>query len=178
MEIQNEIIHAVEDFIDKYRHLTDVKFYFILGKYSIYFGFEKHIFQKEMYSNIEKLLHSCCTWESINEDNRLSKNKEIDKLIILCKNGPFDLLVTVNSPMDEDGIKTGISFRKNYHNFNLGVITTKLDQMYYTFNITSDIPPNYSSVYISHSSLLKVCDILGHLSNVTELQFVIVNTNL
>ena len=64
MNIADEIITHVADFIDKYRYLPDIKFSFILGKYSSNFGFERHLFHEEKYIEIKLFLESCKKFEN------------------------------------------------------------------------------------------------------------------
>jgi hypothetical protein len=180
MEIQPEIINYVGDFIDKYRMNENLRFVFTLGKYSEPFGFEPHLFHEFIYTKIKILLESCPSWENINAYNYNSDsvsfsfsfpiNKEIDKIIILCKNGSYDIKISVYENFDINS-EYVISFKKKNHIFNLGKIKTDINEIYYTFEIISLIPKNYSSIYIGHSSLLKICDILSNLDNTKNFEF-------
>lgn len=190
MEIKTEIINYIGNFIDKYRNYENINIKFALGKYSEQFGFEDHLFQKDNYTKIKSLLESCLTWENtninINTTEHKSKlrsklfqsSKEIDKIIILCKSGSYDIMVSINEIVNEEKIYENeneneyvISFKKKNHIFNLCIIKTDINEIYYKFNISSIIPPDYSSVYISHSSLLKICDTLSKLDNNTHFIF-------
>ena len=178
MNIAEEIITHVADFIDMYRYLPEIKFNFILGKYSSNFGFERHLFHKEKYNEIKLFLESCTSWENIKnietgkKDTNEDINEEdecIDTIIIVCKNGSFDLCVSVYSDINISGTKKQISYNKKNHTFNLATIYNELNEIFYTCYITAHVPSNYSSIYISHSSLLKVCDILIKVNNTHDL---------
>jgi hypothetical protein len=185
MEIADAIIISVADLIDKYRFLPNVKFYFILGKYSKHFGFENNLFQKEKYEEIKLFLESCTTWEFINEKNfemNGMKEKILDNLLILCKNCSYDIMVNViesSCKFDCDynyelGNVNANIFKKKNHTFILCALNNNLKQIYYTFKISAYIQKDYSSIYISHSSLLKMCDVLSKLNNTKEIQFEII----
>jgi hypothetical protein len=181
MEIQPEIINYLRDFIDKYRmrENANINVKVTLGKYSEQFGFEDHLFQKDKYTEIKTFLESCSTWENTNAYNTKSKSKsksyEIDKIIFLCKTGTYDIMISINEIINEnmkmkinekmnekinEDSEYVISFKKKNHTFNLCEIKTHINEIYYKFNIVSIIPKDYSSMYIGHSSLLKICDIL------------------
>ena len=184
MEIKTEIINYIGNFIDKYRNYENINIKFALGKYSEQFGFEDHLFQKDNYTKIKSLLESCLTWENTTEHKTklqsklFQSSKEIDKIIILCKSGSYDIMVTINEIVNEEKIYENeneneyvISFKKKNHIFNLCIIKTDINEIYYKFNISSIIPPDYSSFYIGHSSLLKICDTLSKLDNNTHFIF-------
>jgi len=197
MEIKTEIINYIGNFIDKYRIYENINIKFALGKYSEQFGFEDHLFQKDNYTKIKSLLESCLTWENttITKNTTITTNtnttehksnlqsklfqssKEIDKIIILCKSGSYDIMVSINEIVNKEINNENeyvISFKKKNHIFNLCIIKTDINEIYYKFNISSIIPPNYSSVYIGHSSLLKICDTLSKLDNNTHFIFDII----
>ena len=196
MEIKTEIINYIGNFIDKYRNYENINIKFALGKYSEQFGFEDHLFQKDNYTKIKSLLESCLTWENTNininttehksklQSKLFQSSKEIDKIIILCKSGSYDIMVSINEIVNEEINNENekiyeneneneyvISFKKKNHIFNLCIIKTDINEIYYKFNISSIIPPDYSSVYIGHSSLLKICDTLSKLDNHTHFIF-------
>ena len=180
MEINNKIILHVENFINKTRHLHGVNFRFIFGRYSTHFGFEPHIFQKDKYDEIKSFLDTCVSWENdaeINYENDTEINYE-NKNLILSSNGSYDLLVTNSLNSDTDvnilGIQKIISFKKNQHRFLLSTIRNELNETYYRFEIIAYIPLNYTSKYISDSSLLKVYDIIAMLNPGLELKFEII----
>lgn len=177
MHIAEEIITCVADFIDMYRCLDGVKFSFILGKYSSIFGFERHLFHKEKYNEIKLFLESCTSWETVKETEKKNTNNEdeyIDNIIIVCKNGSYDLCVCVYNDNNFSGTQKQISYNKKNHTFNLSRIYNKLNEIFYTCDITAIVPSNYSSIYISHSSLLKVCDILIKVNNTEDLYLEII----
>ena len=184
MEINSKIILHVENFINKTRHLPGVNFRFIFGRYSKHFGFEPHIFQKDKYYEIKSFLDTCVSWENDCEkkcENEKKYEKKCEKIcenLILSSNGSYDLLITnsLNSGADVNilGIQKIISFKKNQHRFVLSTIRTELNETYYTFEIIAYIPLNYTSKYISDSSLLKVHDIIAMLNPGLELQFEII----
>jgi hypothetical protein len=188
MEIDPEIISHVENFIDRTRHLPGVNIRFILGRYSTHFGFEPHIFQKEKYDEIKSLLDSCVSWEERDEneiENERGKNldgeKNLDE-VILCTNGSYDLMVinslnsNVNSNVNVNifGSRKIILFKRKNHAFVLSTIKNELNELYYTFEIIANIPFNYTSKYISDSSLLKVQDIITKVNPELNLNFKII----
>lgn len=189
MEINGKIILHVENFINKTRHLPGVNFRFIFGRYSKHFGFEPHIFQKDKYDEIKSFLDTCVSWENETNCEKTCKKCETkcekkcetkceNENLILSSNGSYDLLITnsLNSGADVNilGIQKIISFKKNQHRFVLSTIRTELNETYYTFEIIAYIPLNYTSKYISDSSLLKVRDIIAMLNPGLELQFEII----
>jgi hypothetical protein len=182
MEIDPEIISHVENFIDRTRHLPGVNIRFILGRYSTHFGFEPHIFQKEKYDEIKSLLESCVSWEEQGEnENEHVKNldgeKNLDE-VILCTNGSYDLMVinSLNSNVNVNifGSRKIILFKRKNHAFVLSTIKNELNELYYTFEIIANIPFNYTSKYISDSSLLKVQDIITKVNPELNLNFKII----
>ena len=180
MEINSKIISHVENFINKTRHLPGVNFRFIFGRYSKHFGFEPHIFQKDKYDEIKSFLDTCVSWENETQCEKKCETKceNENENLILSSNGSYDLLITnsLNSGADVNilGIQKIISFKKNQHRFVLSTIRTELNETYYTFEIIAYIPLNYTSKYISDSSLLKVRDIIAMLNPRLELQFEII----
>ena len=178
MEIDDRIVSHVENFIDKTRHLPNVNFRFILGRYSKHFGFEPHIFQKEKYDEIKLFLESCVSWE--NENENISENENLNlnnsESLILCTNGSYDLMVinSFNLNVTIPGIQKTISFKRRNHRFILSTIKNELNDIYYTFEIIARVPFDYTSKYISDSSLLKVCDIIIKINEDLELQFQII----
>ena len=72
------------------------------------------------------------------------------------------------------GTQKQISYNKKNHTFNLSRIYNKLNEIFYKCDITATVPSNYSSIYISHSSLLKVCDILIKVNNTEDLYLEII----
>jgi len=177
MEINEKIITHVENFIDKNRHLSRVKFRFILGKYSKHFGFEPHIFQKEKYEEIKTFLESCVLWENNDihtENENENENENDNENLILCTNGSYDLMITPNLNSNIPGIRNITSFNIRCHVFTLSIIKNELNEIYYTFEIIANVPVNYTSKYISHSSLLKIGDILTKINPDLELQFEII----
>jgi hypothetical protein len=190
MEIDPEIISHVENFIDRTRHLPGVNIRFILGRYSTHFGFEPHIFQKEKYDEIKSFLESCVSWEEHGEneieienenENERGKNLDCEKNldeVILCTNGSYDLIVinSLNSNVNVNifGSRKIILFKRKNHAFVLSTIKNELNELYYTFEIIANIPFNYTSKYISDSSLLKVQDIITKVNPELNLNFKII----
>jgi len=176
MEINNEIITHVENFIEKTRNLHDVKFRFIFGRYSTHFGFEPHIFQKEKYDEIKLFLESCVSWETEHEIEEKNENQTKNETynLILSTNGSYDLMVTNSLDVNISGIRKIVSFKRKNHRFVLSTITNELNQIYYTFEIIAYVQLNYTSKYISDSSLLKVRDIIIKINPDLELNFEII----
>ena len=83
-------------------------------------------------------------------------------------------MVTYNLNSNITGIKNITSFTIRRHSFVLSTIKNNLNEIYYTFEIIADIPLNYTSKYISDSSLLKIRDILTKINTDLNLQFEII----
>ena len=79
-------------------------------------------------------------------------------------------MVTTNISNYINGIRKSTSFLKKNHVFILSTITNNLNEIYYTFEIQANIPLDYTSKYISHSSLLKIKDVLSKLNNSLDLE--------
>ena len=173
-----DIITQVADLIKRYRCINSVKIYFTLGKYTKEFGFEKHIFQFENYTKIINLLENCDTWEDISKTEtkkfKPGSEKIIDSLILQCKNGPYDIIITVQTKKTCETCMSGefdyeenVYKRKN-HSFLISKQSTNLDETFYTASVVADIPEKYTDTYIAHSSLLKVEDLLFACENKKE----------
>lgn len=165
-----DIIIRVADFIKRYRCIKTIKIKFMLGKYCSEFGFAKHIFHKENYDKIESLLNNCSTWEDVSEKHfkkfKSEPEKIVDSIIICCKNGPYDIMVTAETKKETDiyvsneflsDVKT---FKRKCHVFNISQDITELNEKFYGVNIIASIPDKYTDTYIAHSSLLKVQDLI------------------
>jgi hypothetical protein len=173
MKIDQSILLKVADFIKKNRSIENINFLFSLGKYSKKFGFERDILHCSSYYKIENFLNTCSTWDKI--ENKETKETEIesevlDELIILCENGSYDIKLTAETYFTK-GTK---SYTKKNHVFNLSEIDTVLDECFYSFQLLAIIPKNYTELYISESSLLKIIDILKIINPSTEFTFLIV----
>lgn len=159
-----DIITRVADFIKRYKCINPVSIHFTLGKYTEQFGFEKHLFQIENYTKIINLLENCNTWEYKNEtEGKQVPRKILDTMIIRCKNGPYDIIVTAQTNTElltgEMKSKENIYKRKN-HTFSIQCNSNSLNEIFYTANVIADIPDGYKDTYIAHSSLLKVIDLI------------------
>jgi hypothetical protein len=173
MKIDQSILLKVADFIKKNRSIENINFLFSLGKYSREFGFERDILHCSSYYKIENFLNTCSTWDKI--ENKETKETEIesevlDELIILCENGSYDIQLTAETYFT----KSTKSYTKKNHVFNLSEIDTVLDECFYSFQLLAIIPKNYTELYISESSLLKIIDILKIINPSTEFTFLIV----
>jgi len=173
MKIDQSILLKVADFIKKNRSIENINFLFSLGKYSKRFGFERDILHCSSYYKIENFLNTCSTWDKI--ENKETKETEIesevlDELIILCENGSYDIQLTAETYFT----KSTKSYTKKNHVFNLLELDTVLDECFYGFQLLAIIPKNYSEMYISESSLLKIIDILKIINPSTEFTFLIV----
>lgn len=165
-----DIIIRVADFIKRYRCIKTIKIKFTLGKYCSEFGFEKHIFHKENYDKIESLLNNCSTWEYVsekhNEKFKSEPEKIVDSIIICCKNGPYDIMVTAETKKETDTyvcneFSSDVKiFKRKCHIFNISQENTDLNEKFYRVNIIASIPDKYTDTYIAHSSLLKVQDLI------------------
>jgi hypothetical protein len=72
------------------------------------------------------------------------------------------------------GSRKIILFKRKNHAFVLSTIKNELNELYYTFEIIANIPFNYTSKYISDSSLLKVQDIITKVNPELNLNFKII----
>lgn len=163
------VITNVADFIKRYKCLNSVTFKFTLGKYTNTFGFEKNLFHEEKYYEVLNLLNKCTSWEYKEEKSFTSFNEEsdkiIDRMIILCDNGPFDILVTAQSTnsactLDNVNIKQNIFMKKN-HEYILTKSVDNFKTSSYIMTIIPKIVLSYKDTYISHSTLLKMCDLIS-----------------
>ena len=160
-------IENVADFIKRYKSVANVTF--TLGKYTDNFGFEKHIFHKEKYESILDLLNSNPKWENKCENNYEKFNvcpyKIIDTIIYKIKNSPYDLIVTAESKktqemyISEDYIKKELHFLRKCHTFQLNYENSISLGNLYSFKLNLHCNTN-PDTYNSHSSLLKIIDII------------------
>ena len=182
MNLEN-IITRVSDFIKRYRD-TNCTISFTLGKYTTEFGFEKNLFQVEKYNRILDLLQNCSTWDST-DSNTTEKFqsvplKVVDKLIITCENGPYDIMVEASSIeglvyVADDYIRQESIFKRKNHTFVLAKNSTRLvDETFYTASIIADIPVDFTDTYIAHSSLLKITDLVCVCGAKENLSFTII----
>ena len=160
-------IEQVADFIKRYKSIAIVTF--TLGKYTEEFGFEKHLFNVDKYNCILKLLSSNPNWENkdenIYEKNDVCPYKIIDTIIYKIKNSPYDLIVTAESKksqeiyVSDDYIKKELHFLRKYHTFQLEHQYSISNGDIYSFILKlhcNSTPDTYNS----HSSLLKIIDII------------------
>jgi len=160
-------IEQVADFIKRYKSVAIVTF--TLGKYTDEFGFEKHLFNIDNYNSILKLLNSNPNWENKDENNYEKFNncpyKIIDTIIYKIKNSPYDLIVTAESKksqeiyISEDYIKKELRFLRKCHIFQPDhQCSISLGNLYsFKLNLMCNTNPD---TYNSHSSLLKIIDII------------------
>tara|TARA_B100000035_G_scaffold310609_1_gene318706 strand:- start:1425 stop:1979 length:555 start_codon:yes stop_codon:yes gene_type:complete len=160
------IILPVADFIKRYRSLKTVKIKFIFGKYTEFFGFDDNILNKDHYYELENIFDNSDKFESAKNLKFISKKSNIiDKIIIICKTGPYDILVTAEIE-DKDYIYdleksiSGKCYNYKNHSFNI-IISDNMGQKNYKMFIHAHIPKDYTDIYISHSSLLKIQDIIN-----------------
>jgi hypothetical protein len=173
MKIDQSILLKVADFIKKNRSIENINFLFSLGKYSKKFGFERDILHSSCYYKIQNFLNTCSTWDKIESQGETESETEsevLDELIILCENGSYDIQLTAETYFT----KSTKSYTKKNHVFNLSEIDTVLDECFYSFQLLAIIPKNYTEMYISESSLLKIIDILKIINPSTEFTFLIV----
>lgn len=160
-------IEQVADFIKRYKSVSNVTF--TLGKYIDEFGFEKHIFHKDKYDCILNLLNSNPNWEEKKQNNLEKFNscpyKIIDTIIYKIKNSPYDLIVTAESKktqeiyISDDYIKKELHFLRKYHTFQLNCENSISIGNVYSFKLNLRCN-NDPDTYNSHSSLLKIIDII------------------
>ena len=91
--------------------------------------------------------------------------KVVDKLIITCENGPYDIIVEASSIeglvyVADDYICQESIFKRKNHTFVVAKNSTCLDETFYTASIIADIPSDFTDTYIAHSSLLKITDLV------------------
>jgi hypothetical protein len=176
MKIDQSILLKIADFIKKNRSIENINFLFSLGKYSKKFGFERDILHCSCYYKIQNFLNTCSTWDKIetkeseDESETETESEVLDELIILCENGSYDIQLTAETYFT----KSTKSYTKKNHVFNLSEIDTVLDECFYGFQLLAIIPKNYTEMYISESSLLKIVDILKIINPSTEFTFLIV----
>lgn len=160
-------IEQVADFIKRYKSVANVTF--TLGKYSEEFGFEKHIFQKEKYKCILDLLNSNPKWENkyenIHEKFNNCPYKIVDTIIYKIKNSPFDLIISADSKklqkiyVSDDYNKKELHFIRKCHKFQLDHQYSISNGDIYSFTLNLHCNSN-PDTYNSHSSLLKIIDII------------------
>ena len=175
--MKSNVLIEISKFIEKHRVNKDVNFLFTLGKYSKEFGFEKNILHRSSYLKIENLLNSCSSWDSIENKNEYEYEGDheiLDDLILLCKNGSYDIQLTAELNLNFFNTSTKNYTIKN-HVFILSTVTTIVDKFFYDFILLAIIPEDYTDIYISESSLLKIIDILNIINPSSEFNFVIVN---
>tara|TARA_B110001450_G_scaffold251814_1_gene272472 strand:+ start:4869 stop:5411 length:543 start_codon:yes stop_codon:yes gene_type:complete len=161
------VISDVADFIKRYKNVSNVRF--TLGKYTEKFGFEKHLFQKEKYQSVLSLLNSNPHWddkkETVSEKNNKVPCKIIDTIIYKIKNSPYDLIVTSESKknqecyISDEYIKKETSFFRKCHIFQISYENSIQDGDVFNFNLNFRKNEN-TDTYNSHSSLLKILDII------------------
>lgn len=165
-------ISNVADFIKRYKSVGNIKF--TLGKYTEQFGFEKQIYHREKYECILKLLNSNPNWSDITKST-LEKNnnvtyKIIDTLIYKNENGPYDLIITAESNkyqdiyISEDYVKNEINFMRKCHTFQISHESDVYIGNVFSFNLLLHKNEN-PDTYNSHSSLLKIIDIIKAVDN-------------
>ena len=164
-------ITRVADFIKRYKCISSICFRFTLGKYTDMFGFEKQLFHEEKYNDILNLLNKCSSWDSNVEKNhekfKYEPEKIVDTLIIKCENGPYDIILTAETVkttplfMSEEFILNENIYKKKNHTFILSKCVSNLNEIIYGASIMPDIPKGYTDSYISHSSILKICDLIS-----------------
>lgn len=158
---------SIQKFIEKNKDYT-IKF--SLGKYSDVFGFDSQLFNNDNYNKIFKLLESCSTWESSEEEilEDYVENFEIlDSMILVCPESPFDIIVKAENQKEEiqqkDYAKKILTYTRKYHSF----ILSNDDDFYVDLKIINNkIDPKY----LAESSYLKILDLIK-LFETKELEF-------
>jgi len=160
-------IEQVADFIKRYKSVSNVTF--TIGKYTEEFGFEKQLFHRDKYESILGLLNSNPNWEEKKQNNLEKFNscpyKIIDTIIYKIKNSPYDLIVTAESKrtqeiyVSDDYIKKELHFLRKYHTFQLEHQYSISNGDIYSFILKLHCNSN-PDTYNSHSSLLKIIDII------------------
>mgnify|MGYP001283231197 CR=1 FL=1 len=165
-----DIIIRIADFIKRYRSIKSIKIKFSLGKYSDQFGFDNHLFNRDNYEKIINLMEKCSNWD--NKENieakkfKVEAEKVVDSIIIMC-NGPYDILVTAETKksvdiyVSDEFLNEEKFYKRKHHTFYVSKQSSNLDDDLYTVNIIPDLPKDYKDIYIAHSSLLKVQDLIN-----------------
>ena len=160
-------ICEIADFIKRYKSVANINF--TLGKYTDAFNFEKNLFHEEKYNLILNLLNSNDKWDVKREEtldvNNVTTFKIIDTLIYKIKNSPYDMIITAESKksqqiyISEEYIKKESFYTRKCHTFHISHENSIQYGNIYTFNII--FTKNESTdTYNSHSSLLKILDII------------------
>lgn len=162
---------SIQKFIEKNKSYT-IKF--SIGKYSDAFGFDNQIFNHDNYLKIFKLLESCTTWESSEEEvlEDYAENFEtIDSMILVCPDSPYDIIVKAQVEKEErpkEGyMKEILTYKRKYHEFVLSNDT----EFYVDIKITNN---KINSKYLAESSYLKILDIIK-LFEKKDLEFKVLN---
>jgi predicted RNA-binding protein associated with RNAse of E/G family len=162
---------SIQKFIEKNKSYT-IKF--SIGKYSDAFGFDNQIFNHDNYLKIFRLLESCKTWESSEEEvleDYVEKFETIDSIILVCPNSPYDIIVKAQVEKEEtpkEGYTKEIfTYKRKYHSF---VLSNDKD-FYIDIKIINN---NIDSGYLAESSYLKILDIIK-LFEKKQLEFKVLN---
>lgn len=150
-------MESIINFLDKNKKFNII---FSIGKYSQQFGFDEQLFNFENYCKIKKLLDSCKSWKTIEEEiiEDFKENfKIIDFKILTCKNSPFDIKI--------------IAYEKIEYVESIGFSIKRIEytRKDHTFQIEENCLFKFSlklinnlgdSTYLAHSSYLKILDII------------------
>jgi hypothetical protein len=172
-------IDCLADFIKRYKTIANIRF--TLGKYSDDFGFEKHLFHGEKYDRVLGLLNSNLKWDDhtqfTHEKNTKVTVKIIDTIIYKIENGPYDLIITAENKkcedmyMSEDYVKKEINFLRKHHTFQVSHENNIDLGDIYSFNLLLHKNSN-TDTYNSHSSILKIIDIINAIDNYKTNEYV------
>lgn len=162
-------ITEIADFIKRYKSIAE--FSFTIGKYTKDFGFDKKILNNSDTDRIEELLKTCNTWEDkdLYENNEidLGYTKTIDFIVYTIENGPYDIIVSADifkkteSYVSEEYIKKINTYTKKSHCFKIVKEYSIKNGDENTFILTlQNKSDTISDMYNSHSSILKILDII------------------
>lgn len=162
-------ITEIADFIKRYKSIAE--FSFTLGKYTREFDFDKKILNNPDTNRIEELLKTCDTWEDkdLYENNKIDVGyiKTIDSIIYNIENGPYDLIVSADifkkteSYVSEEYTKKINAYKKKSHCFKIVNEYSIKNGNENTFILTlQNKNDTISDMYNSHSSILKILDII------------------
>jgi len=184
MQNLDETISLISDFIQTYKQDDNILIKFSLGKYTDVFGFEENLFHRENYNKIINLLESCTSWEEVAEesDEKFTESHEkiVDSVIINYIGSPYDILITAQTKKmtriykSETYIETCMSYKRKLHTYLIQT-TSDYGQQNYNFELTL-IPDEFTSnVYMAHSSILKINDVISCCGKITSEHVYVIN---
>jgi len=171
----DETINLIAKFIETYKSNENIKIKFMLGKYSEIFGFEKHLFHEENYSKIINLLESCTSWEEITEETDEQfidePEKIVDSTILSYIGSPYDFVIVAQTTKNnrvfksETYVENSIHYTRKNHTYSLYNDT----EQNFRFELNLILDPKISNVYLAHSSILKLNDVINCCGKISDI---------